>query len=145
MYSGIEVDMLSLGNADSILVSFWNGFPFTACSLTAANKGDAATVSSFLRNLKIKRIDDLLSTHHHDDHSGGLLGLLSDQTRSSGRSVAHSALARGQHGQGASRRESRWDVRRGGKHSEVEDQGAHLWRTRLQQRVESSLFLGRHD
>jgi len=80
MYGGIEVDMLSLGNADCILVSFWNGFSVYRVLIDGGNKGDAAIVRGFLRNQKIDWIDDLLSTHHHDDHSGGLVGLLADET-----------------------------------------------------------------
>jgi beta-lactamase superfamily II metal-dependent hydrolase len=78
MYNGIEIDMLSLGNADCILVSFWNGLSVYRVLIDGGNKGDAPTVRGFLRGLNITKIDDVLSTHLHDDHSGGLIELLSD-------------------------------------------------------------------
>jgi len=89
MYNGIEVDMLSLGNADCILVSFWSGFSVHRVLIDGGNKGDAPTVRAFLRNLKIETIDDVLSTHLHDDHSGGLIELLSDETLTFGKVWCH--------------------------------------------------------
>ena len=80
MYNGLEIDMLSLGNADCILVSYWSGLSVQRVLIDGGNKGDAATVRAFLRDLKVETIDDVLSTHHHDDHSGGLIELLSDET-----------------------------------------------------------------
>ncbi len=80
MYNGIEVDMLSLGNADCILVSFWSGFFVHRVLIDGGSKGDAPAVRGFLRGLGIDTIDDVLSTHLHDDHSGGLIELLSDET-----------------------------------------------------------------
>lgn len=89
MYSGIEVDMLSVGNADCILVSFWDGNSVYRVLIDGGNKGDAPTVRNFLRNLKISTIDDVLSTHHHDDHSGGLIELLADETLKFGKVWSH--------------------------------------------------------
>lgn len=89
MYDGIEVDMLSLGNADCILVSFWKGFSVYRVLIDGGKKGDAPTVRKFLRSLRIDTIDDLLSTHHHDDHSGGLIELLSDETLKFGKVWSH--------------------------------------------------------
>ena len=89
MYGGIEVDMLSIGNADCILVSFWNGLSVYRILIDGGKKGDAATIRQFLRNLKINTIDDLLSTHHHDDHSSGLIDLLSDETLKFGKVWSH--------------------------------------------------------
>jgi beta-lactamase superfamily II metal-dependent hydrolase len=89
MYSGLEIDMLSLGNADSILVSFWNGYSVNRVLIDGGNKGDAPIVRAFLRGLKIETIDDVLSTHHHDDHSGGLIELLADETLKFGKVRCH--------------------------------------------------------
>jgi beta-lactamase superfamily II metal-dependent hydrolase len=89
MYAGIEVDMLSIGNADCILVSFWNGSSVYRILIDGGRKGDAAIIRQFLRGSKIDRIDDLLSTHHHDDHSGGLVELLSDETLNFGKVWSH--------------------------------------------------------
>jgi len=89
MYNGIEIDMLSLGDADCILVSFWSGLSVHRVLIDGGNKGDAPTVRAFLRDLKIETIDDVLSTHLHDDHSGGLIELLSDETLKFGKVWCH--------------------------------------------------------
>jgi beta-lactamase superfamily II metal-dependent hydrolase len=89
MYNGIEIDMLSLGNADCILVSFWSGFSVRRVLIDAGNKGDAPIVRAFLRGLKVETIDDVLNTHLHDDHSGGLIDLLSDNTLKFGKLWCH--------------------------------------------------------
>ena len=80
MYNGIEIDMLSLGDADCVLVSLYNGMTVRRVLIDGGNKGDAPTIRAFLRGRNIDTIDDVLSTHHHDDHSGGLIELLSDST-----------------------------------------------------------------
>jgi len=80
MYDGVEYDMLSLGDADCILVSTWNGQTVSRVLIDGGNKGDAEKVRSFLREMSIPRLDAVLSTHGHDDHSGGLIALLADRT-----------------------------------------------------------------
>jgi beta-lactamase superfamily II metal-dependent hydrolase len=89
MYNGIELDMLSLGDADCILVSFWNGWSVYRVLIDGGNKGDAPKVRSFLGALKISRIDEALSTHLHDDHSGALIELLADPTLEFGKLWCH--------------------------------------------------------
>jgi beta-lactamase superfamily II metal-dependent hydrolase len=89
MCNGIEIDMLSLGDADCILVSFWNGLSVYRVLIDGGNKGDAPAVRAFLRGLKIETIDDVLSTHLHDDHSGGLIELLADKTLTFGKLWCH--------------------------------------------------------
>jgi len=89
MYGGVEIDMLSLGNADSILISFWNGLSVHRLLIDGGNKGDAPKVRSFLRGLNVTRLDDVLSTHHHDDHSGGLIEIIADTTLDIGRVWSH--------------------------------------------------------
>ena len=56
MYNGLEIDMLSLGNADCILVSFWSGVSVHRVLIDGGNKGDAPIVRSFLAR-----------PEHHDD------------------------------------------------------------------------------
>lgn len=79
-FNGIEVDMLSLGNADSILVTSWEADLPTRVLIDGGNKGDAANVLGFLRGFGVSYLDHVVCTHPHDDHAGGLLGLLGDQT-----------------------------------------------------------------
>lgn len=77
---GIEIDMLSLGNADSILVSRWEDGVPTRVLIDGGNKGNAADVRSFLRRMGITYLDHVVCTHPHDDHAGGLTALLADPT-----------------------------------------------------------------
>lgn len=78
-YNGIEIDMLSLGNADCILLSHWqNGTP-TRVLVDGGNKGDAAVIKSFLKEkANTTSIDHVVCTHPDRDHSGGLIELLKD-------------------------------------------------------------------
>jgi len=89
MYNGVEIDMLSLGNADCILVPFSSGVSVHRVLIDGGNRGDAPIVRSFLRGLNITKIDDVLSTHLHDDHSGGLIDLLADNTLTFGKLWCH--------------------------------------------------------
>ncbi len=89
MYNGIEIDMLSLGDADCILVSFWNGTRAYRVLIDAGNKCDAPKVRAFLRGLNISTVDEVLATHPHDDHMGGLAELLSDTTLQLGKLWCH--------------------------------------------------------
>ncbi|MGO9126086.1 MAG: ComEC/Rec2 family competence protein [Terriglobales bacterium] len=89
MYNGIEIDMLSLGDADCILVSFWSGLSVYRVLIDGGNKGDAPAIRAFLRGLGISSVDELLSTHLHDDHSGGLIELLADETLTFGKLWCH--------------------------------------------------------
>ena len=52
MYNGVEIDMLSLGDADSILVSNWQGLSVQRFLIDGGNKGNASKVREFLRGLK---------------------------------------------------------------------------------------------
>jgi beta-lactamase superfamily II metal-dependent hydrolase len=84
---GIEIDMLSLGNADCILVSRWeNGVP-TRILIDGGNKGNATDVRTF--QLGISYLDHVVCTHPHDDHAGGLTVLLADPTLRVGRLWSH--------------------------------------------------------
>jgi beta-lactamase superfamily II metal-dependent hydrolase len=89
MFNGIEIDMLSLGDADCILVSFWSGFIVNRVLIDGGNKGDAPIIREFLRSQQITDIDHVLSTHLHDDHSGGLIELLADPTLNFGKLWFH--------------------------------------------------------
>lgn len=75
-YDGIEIDMLSLGDADCILVTQWYGSEAQRVLIDGGNKGSTQTIIAFLINSSIRRIDSVICTHPHDDHVGGLVPLL---------------------------------------------------------------------
>jgi beta-lactamase superfamily II metal-dependent hydrolase len=78
-YTGLEVDMLSVGDADSILVTRWtNGAP-TRVLIDGGNKSSASTLKSFLLRRRISYVDHIVCTHPHDDHALGLIELVTDK------------------------------------------------------------------
>jgi beta-lactamase superfamily II metal-dependent hydrolase len=89
MYDGLEVDVLSLGNADSILVTFWQGFLCTRVLIDGGCKASAPTVRAFLAGLRVTHIDHVVSTHPHDDHVCGLVELIADPSLPFGRAWIH--------------------------------------------------------
>src|SRR4051812_10085439 len=78
-YNGLEVDMLSVGNADSILVTRWTNGLATRVLLDGGNKGSASTVKAFLLSRRIQYFDHIVCTHPHDDHAAGLIELVTDK------------------------------------------------------------------
>jgi beta-lactamase superfamily II metal-dependent hydrolase len=76
MYDGIELDMLSLGNADSILVTQWTGGQALRVLVDGGNKGDSDKVLAFLKKRGVAYLDHVVCSHPHDDHAGGLSGIL---------------------------------------------------------------------
>ncbi|MBK7381716.1 MAG: MBL fold metallo-hydrolase [Flavobacteriales bacterium] len=72
----MEIDMLNLGNADSILVTKWTGGQAVRVLVDGGNKGDAESVITFLKGLGITYLDHIVCSHPHDDHAGGLEGII---------------------------------------------------------------------
>ncbi len=90
-YDGIEIDMLALGNADSILVTQWHGLTCTRVLVDGGNCGSFDDVRGFLRGLGVTRLDHVVCTHPHDDHAGGLVPLVQDRALSIGAVWCHLA------------------------------------------------------
>ena len=88
-YDGIEIDMLSLGDADCILVTQWYGLEAQRVLIDGGNKGDINKVRSFLHARGVQHLDDVICTHPHDDHAGGLVNLLDMNFISVGRMWMH--------------------------------------------------------
>lgn len=66
---------LNVGQGDSTLIVFPNGQNMLVDAGTAES---AYYISSFLKGLKIKKIDYLVATHPHADHIGGIVSVMKD-------------------------------------------------------------------
>ena len=88
-YDGFEIDMLSLGDADCLLVTHWAADLPTRVLIDGGNKGAAADVRRFLRGRSIDYLDHVVCTHPHDDHAAGLVELLTDVTIDVGKLWMH--------------------------------------------------------
>ena len=88
-YDGIEVDMLNLGNADSILVTQWSAGVASRILIDGGNTSDAEKVLSFLSSRGIKYLNHIVCSHPHDDHAGGLLGVVKSPNIDFGQAWVH--------------------------------------------------------
>jgi len=88
-WNGLEIEMLSLGDADSIVVTRWLNDVPTRVLIDGGNKSDAKTVRGFLEDRGIEFVDHVVCSHPHDDHSGGLSELVEDTTLDFGKAWMH--------------------------------------------------------
>lgn len=81
-YDGLEVDMISVGNADCNLVTRWDAASnsWSCVLIDGGNKSDIGKLRDFLKARSISRLNAVVCTHPHDDHSGGLLELVKDES-----------------------------------------------------------------
>jgi beta-lactamase superfamily II metal-dependent hydrolase len=82
--NGVEIDMLSLGDADSLLVTLWeNGRP-TYTLIDCGYAKDAPAVTRFLQRRGVKTIHHLVCSHRVQSHPCqglcGFSGLLLPRT-----------------------------------------------------------------
>jgi len=88
-YNGLEIDMFSLGDADSILVTKWaDGIPVRVL-IDGGKRNSYAEIRLSLKSRDIKYIDHVVSSHPHDDHVGGLLELVEDRSFRLGTAWVH--------------------------------------------------------
>lgn len=88
-HNGFEIAMLSLGRADSLLVTRWEeGLP-TRVLVDGGRRGHADTVRAFLEAHEVARIDHVVCTHYDDDHVGGLVELIKDDSIQFGKAWVH--------------------------------------------------------
>lgn len=89
MYNGLEIDMLNLGDADSILVTNWVNNTPSRILVDGGRKKDAETVQAFLDSMGIKHLEHLVCSHIHDDHARGLVELVNNRKFSIGQAWLH--------------------------------------------------------
>jgi beta-lactamase superfamily II metal-dependent hydrolase len=80
MFDGFEVDVLSLGDADCILVSQWAGYAVTRLLIDGGKEADYPEVKAFLQSRNAMTIDHIICSHLHNDHAAGLIRLLQDRS-----------------------------------------------------------------
>jgi competence protein ComEC len=64
----LKVHFIDVGQADCILIQA----PNKTMLIDAGNNADSNLILSYLKNLKINKIDVLVGTHPHEDHIGSL-------------------------------------------------------------------------
>ncbi len=90
IFNGLEIDMLSLGNADSILVTRWQpGVAPVRILVDGGNDGSAETVLAFLARRGVSHIDHLVCSHLHDDHAAGLVSIAGQRWLTIGSAWVH--------------------------------------------------------
>lgn len=78
-FNGIEVDMLSLGDADSLIVTkYENGFPHRVLIDGGSGKS-ADIVIEFMLKRKVTDFWAAICTHAHNDHASGLIKIARDK------------------------------------------------------------------
>lgn len=80
MFDGLEVDMLSLGDGDSIIVTEWTPFGPQRILIDGGTEGDADVVKEFLVRRKFGHLWAVVCTHLHGDHASGLIKLVRDKS-----------------------------------------------------------------
>jgi beta-lactamase superfamily II metal-dependent hydrolase len=88
-YNGLEIDMLALGDADSLLISRWANGNATRILVDGGYARHAEDVRRFLAERNISHIDHVVSSHFHSDHAEGLVDLVQDQSLTFGEAWVH--------------------------------------------------------
>lgn len=79
MYNGIEVDLLSLGDADCIVVTRWHESYPHRILIDGGSGADAEVIVDFLRRRNYTNFWAVLCTHLHNDHARGLVKIVRDK------------------------------------------------------------------
>src|SRR5712692_3351693 len=80
MFDGLEIDMLSLGDADCIVLTQWTQYGPHRVLIDGGKVADAPAIREFLRVRKITGFWAVVCTHLHNDHTGGLIKLVKDKS-----------------------------------------------------------------
>src|SRR5439155_9351989 len=71
--------MLTVGNADAILVTRWTNGTATRILLDGGDACDAGTVVAFLIRRGATHLHHVVCSHPHDDHAAGLVDVVKDK------------------------------------------------------------------
>lgn len=88
-YDGLEIDMLSVGRADCLLVTKWHNSRATRVLIDGGYAKNAVTVKAFLAERGVSWVDHLVCTHPDSDHAGGLVRLVEDEDLGFGKAWVH--------------------------------------------------------
>src|SRR5690242_16356841 len=83
MFDGLEIDMLSLGDADCILVTQWansRGWAPQRVLIDGGKAEDFDVVRDFLSRKRVAELWAAVCTHPHEDHAAGLIRLVRDRS-----------------------------------------------------------------
>lgn len=81
MSDGFEIDMLSLGDADCIIVTCWTAhLGPQRILIDGGNRSDFDVVRDFLADRGMTNFWAVVCTHLHGDHAGGLVKLVRDRS-----------------------------------------------------------------
>lgn len=80
MFNGLEIDMLSLGDADCIVVTQWTDFGPQRILIDGGDEADAPIIREFLRAMNFTSFWAVVCSHLHNDHSRGLIKLVQDRS-----------------------------------------------------------------
>ncbi len=79
MFDGLEIDMVSVGDADCLVVTHWTAHLGAQRILIDGGKAsDFPMIKDFLISRGMKDFWALVCTHLHGDHAGGLISLVQD-------------------------------------------------------------------
>ena len=77
-YTGLEIDTLSLGDADCIVVTQWRNGLYYRLLVDGGCASDADTVLDWLVAKGFTLFDAALCTHLHNDHAAGMVKIVRD-------------------------------------------------------------------
>jgi len=79
IYDGIEIDMLSLGDADCLIVTRWFGSTPRRVLIDGGCGGDYEIVLDFLFSRGFTAFEAAICSHIHNDHASGLIKLANNR------------------------------------------------------------------
>jgi beta-lactamase superfamily II metal-dependent hydrolase len=89
LYNGLEIDMLSVGDGDCLLVTSWSLGSPTRVLIDGGNASNFPLVARWLLSRGIRYLDHAVCTHAHDDHARGLIKLLTWTALTFGKAWLH--------------------------------------------------------